>query len=331
MRSRALEKVLRAAASAVLLLSGAARAAEEWPQKQPIVMIVPFAPGGASDFVARIIAPVLSSELKQTIVIENKAGAAGNIGMEAAARAPADGYTVYLGNVGTTAINPAIFGAQLKVKPLSDFVPVTKIVDVADVLVVNNDLPVTTVKELVAYASSRKGQLNFGTPGAGSQNRLEMEMLMKAGGLEMMHVPYKGGAGPAVTDLVGGQTQVMFTTLPSAMQFAKAGRLRALAVTLASRVPDLPSVPTLAESGYPDMVSASWQGIFLPRGTPAPIVARLSAALHKLMPAEEIRQKLAAGGALVSLSKTPEEFGAYVKAEADRWGALVRERGITAN
>jgi tripartite-type tricarboxylate transporter receptor subunit TctC len=323
--------VLGAAASAALLAGGAARAAEEWPQRQPIVMVVPFAPGGASDFVARIIGPTLSAELKQTIVIENKAGAAGNIGMDAAARAPADGYTLYLGNVGTIAINPSIFGAQLKVKPMSDFIAVARIVDVADILVVNNDVPVKTVKEFVAYAGSRKGQLNFGTPGAGSQNRLEMELFMKAAGLDMVHVPYKGGAGPAVTDLVGGQTQAMFTTLASAMQFVKAGRLRALAVTVASRVPDLPSVPTMVESGYPDMVSSSWQGVFVPKGTPAPVVARLNAALQKIMPTEEVRQRLAAGGGLVSLTRTPEEFAAFVKAETDRWGALVRERGITAN
>jgi tripartite-type tricarboxylate transporter receptor subunit TctC len=331
MTSRAVERVLRAAASAVLLWHGAARGAEEWPHKQPIVMVVPFAPGGASDFVARIIGPPLSAELKQTIVIENKAGAAGNIGMDAAARAPADGYTVYLGNVGTIAINPSIFGAQLKVKPTTDFIAVGQVVDVGDVLVVNKDVPVATVKEFVAHAGARKGQLNFGTPGAGSQNRLEMEIFMKAAGLDMVHVPYKGGAGPAVTDLVGGQTQVMFTTLPSAMQFIKAGRLKALAVTLASRVPDLPEVPTLVESGYPGMVSASWQGVFVPRGTPAPIVAKLFAALQKIMPTEEIRQRLAAGGAIVTLSKTPEEFAAYVKAETERWGAVVRERGITAN
>ncbi|HEY6002849.1 MAG TPA: tripartite tricarboxylate transporter substrate binding protein [Anaeromyxobacter sp.] len=331
MTSRAAKRILGLTASAAFLLHGGARAADEWPQRQPIVMVVPFAPGGASDFVARIIQPALSAELKQTIVIENKAGAAGNIGMDAAARAPADGYTLYLGNVGTIAINPSIFGAQLKVKPLADFIAVQKIIDAADVLVVNKDLPVTTVKEFVAYAAARKGQLNFGTPGAGSQNRLEMEIFMKATGLDMVHVPYKGGAGPAVTDLVGGQTQVMFTTLPSAMQFIKAGRLRALAVTLASRVPDLPNVPTLVESGYPDMMSASWQGVFVPKGTPAPIVAKLSAALQKIMPTEEIRQRLAAGGALVTLSKTPEEFAAYVKAETERWGAVVRERGITAN
>jgi tripartite-type tricarboxylate transporter receptor subunit TctC len=331
MRSRALERLSWATMGAVLGLGSGALAADEWPRKQPIVMVVPFAPGGASDFVARIVGPPLSAELKQTIVIENKAGAAGNIGMEAAARAPADGYTIYLGNVGTVAINPAIFAGQLKIRPLADLVPVSKVVDVADVLVVNNDLPVRTVKEFVAHAASRKGQLNFGTPGAGSQNRLEMEMLMKAAGLDMVHVPYKGGAGPAVTDLVGGQTQVMFTTLPSAMQFIKAGRLRALAVTLASRVPELPSVPTLVESGYPQMVSASWQGVFVPKGTPAPIVARIFAALHKILPTEEIRQKLAAGGVLVSLSSSPEDFGAYVRAETDRWGALVRERGIIAN
>jgi tripartite-type tricarboxylate transporter receptor subunit TctC len=294
-------------------------------------MIVPFAPGGASDFVARIIGPPLSSELKQTVVVDNRGGASGNIGMEAAAHAAPDGYTIFLGNVGTTAINPSVFAGQLRVNPQVDFVAVSRVVDVADVLVVNGQVPVSSVKELVDYAKARKGQLNFGSPGAGSQNRLETEMFMKLAGIDLLHVPYKGGAGPAVTDLIGGQTQVMFTTLPSAIQFVKAGRLKALGVTLARRVADLPDVPTMSEAGYPSMVTASWQGIFVPKGTPAAIVSRLYTAVQKVMALEEVQQRLAAGGAVVSTSKSPEEFSAYLKAETDRWGTLVRERQITAN
>src|SRR3954464_8377840 len=191
--------VLALAALALLSSSTTAFAAEEtWPQKKPIVLIVPFAPGGASDFVARIIGPPLSGELKQSVVVDNRGGASGNIGMEAAAHAPADGYTIFLGNVGTTAINPSIFGGELKTNPQIDFVAVSKIVDVADVLVVNNAVPAANVKEFVAHAKERRGPLNFPPPGPGSQNRLEMEMFMKLAGLDILHVPYKGGAGPAV-------------------------------------------------------------------------------------------------------------------------------------
>jgi tripartite-type tricarboxylate transporter receptor subunit TctC len=316
---------------ALLLSQTAAGAEESWPQKRAVTMIVPFAPGGASDFVARIIGPPLSSELKQTVVVDNRGGASGNIGLDAAAHAAPDGYTIFLGNVGTTAINPSVFAGQLKVNPQVDFVAVSRVVDVADVLVVNSQVPVSNVKEFVDYAKARKGQLNFGSPGAGSQNRLETEMFMKLAGLDLLHVPYKGGAGPAVTDLIGGQTQVMFTTLPSAIQFVKAGRLKALGVTLARRVADLPDVPTMSEAGYPSMVTASWQGIFVPKGTPAAIVSRLYAAVQKVMALEDVQKRLAAGGAVVSTSKSPEEFGAYLKAETDRWGTLVKERQITAN
>jgi tripartite-type tricarboxylate transporter receptor subunit TctC len=316
---------------ALLLSQTAAQGEEAWPQKRAVTMIVPFAPGGASDFVARIIGPPLSSELKQSVLVDNRGGASGNIGMDAAAHAAPDGYTIFLGNVGTTAINPSVFAGQLKVNPQVDFVAVSRVVDVADVLVVNGQVPVSTVKELVEYAKARKGQLNFGSPGAGSQNRLETEMFMKLAGIDLLHVPYKGGAGPAVTDLIGGQTQVMFTTLPSAIQFVKAGRLKALGVTLAGRVPDLPDVPTMSEAGYPSMVTASWQGIFLPKGTPAAIVSRLYAAVQKVMALEDVQQRLAAGGAVVSTTRSPEEFSAYLKAETDRWGTLVKERQITAN
>lgn len=331
MRKRDRSALALASFAALLICQGTARAEDTWPQKKPIDLIVPFAPGGASDFVARIIAPPLSKELKQSIVVDNRGGAAGNIGMEAAAHAAPDGYTVFLGNVGTTAINPSVFGKELRVNPQVDFVAVSEVVDVADVLVVNTAVPAKTVKDFVAYAKERNGQLNFGSPGAGSQNRLETEMFMKLAGIDLLHVPYKGGAGPAVTDLIGGQTQVMFTTLPSAIQFVKAGRLRALAVTLAQRVPDLPDVPTMTEAGYPTMVTASWQGVFVPRGTPAPVVSRLFAAVQKVMELAEVKQRLAAGGAVVSTSKSPEEFSAFLKAETERWGALVRERQISSN
>lgn len=326
-----MRKPIIAAFHATLLLTGAfASAQENYPQR-PIRLIVPFAPGGASDFTARIISRALSEELKQGIIVENKGGAAGNIGMDAAAKAPPDGYTIFLGNVGATAINPSVFGSLLRVKPEQDFIAVTMVADVPDVLVVNPTVPVSTVSEFISYAAKRKGELNFGSPGSGSQNRLEMEHLMKEAKLSLVHVPYKGGAGPAMIDLIGGQTQVMFTTMPSAKGFIKSGQVRALGVTSAKRLADLPSVPTLLEQGYPTMVSSSWQGIFVPRGTPTTIVNRLFSALTKVMALKSVKDGLAGGGVIASTSASREEFAAFLTSETARWGKVVRENNITAD
>lgn len=326
-----MRKFVVAAFQAMLLLTAASVRAEDDYPKKLIRLVVPFGPGGASDFSARIIAQALSEELKQSIIIENKGGAAGNIGMEAAAKAPPDGYTIFFGNVGATAINPSVFAGILKIKPDDDFIAVTKVADVPDVLVVNPSVPVATVSEFINHAMKRAGELNFGSPGSGSQNRLEMEYLMQEAKIKLVHVPYKSGAGPAMTDLVGGQTQVMFTTLPSAMGFIKSGRVRALGVTTENRLADLPNVPTLVEQGFPTMVSSSWQGIFVPRGTPASVVNKLFSAFTKVMAQKAIKEKLTTGGVIAATSASPEEFSAFVKAETARWGKVVREGNITAD
>ena len=323
--------MLLAALHTVLLLTSALAVAEDNYPQRSIRLIVPFAPGGASDFTARMISKALAEELKQSIIVENRGGAAGNIGMEVAAKAAPDGYTIFLGNVGATAINPSVFAGTLKIKPEQDFIAVTLVADVPDVLVVTTSLPVSTLGEFVAYASKRKGALNFGSPGSGSQNRLEMESLIKEAKLSMVHVPYKGGAGPAMIDLIGGQTQVMFTTMPSAMSFIKSGRVKALAVTSARRLADLPAVPTLVEQGYPAMVSSSWQGIFVPHGTPLPVVNRLFAAFTKVMVQQAVKDALATGGVLAATSASREEFAAFLSAEILRWGKVVRENNITAD
>ena len=298
-----------------------------YPNK-PVRMIVPFAPGGASDFVARIIAPKLGELLGASIVIDNKPGASGNIGMDAAAKAPPDGYTIYLGNIGTIAINPAIF-PNLSVNPQKDFMAVTEVADVPSVLIVNPSVPVNTVAELVALARARPGELNFASPGSSTLNRLEMEHFMKLANLKMVHIPYKGGAGPAVLGMLGGETQVMFVTLSSAMSFIQAGKLKALALATSKRSEALPQVPTIVEAGYPDMVSSSWQGVFVPAGTPRPIVEKLHAALIATMDSPETRERFAAGGVNVVTSRTPEEFASFVSAETSRWGKVAKESGAT--
>ena len=308
----------------LLAISTAVNAQQTYPQR-PIRLIVPFAPGGASDFAARIIAQALTEELKQSIVIENKGGAAGNIGMEAAAKAAPDGYTLFFGNVGAISINPSVFGSTLKVKPAEDFIPISKVVDVPSVLVVNPDIPSSTVKEFVNYAKTQKRELNFGSSGSGSLNSLEMISLIKEAKINMTQVPYKSGAGQSITNLIGGQIDVMFVTLPSAIGYIKSNKIKALAVTSTNRLEQLPSVPTLVEQGYPSRVSSSWQGIFAPRETPTEIVNRLFSAISKVMSQKSVQERLASGGVIAATSPSPEAFGVYVKAETARWSKVVRE------
>jgi len=305
-------------------------AAAQYPSK-PVRMIIPFAPGGASDFVGRILQPRLSELLGQPVVIENRPGASGNIGLEAGARAAPDGYTVYLGNVGTVAINVSVF-PKLPVTPLKDFIAITQVVDVPGALVAHPSFPPNSVKEFVAYAKANPGKVNYASPGSGSQNRLEMENLRKAaGGLDMVHVPYKGGAGPAVSALVAGETQVMFVTASSAMPMVKAGRLKVFALTAAKRSPELPNVPTMDEEGFPGFDSGSWQGIFVPTGTPKEIVDKLFAVTQQTMKAPEVIQRLAKGGVEVVTSASSAEFHQFVARETERWARAVKESGATVD
>ena len=302
----------------------------QYPNK-PVKMIIPFAPGGASDFVGRIFQPRLSELLGQSIVIENRAGASGNLGMEAAARSAPDGYTIYLGNVGTVAINPGVF-PKLPVNPVKDFIPVTQVVDVPGALVAHPSFQPNTIAEVIAMAKAHPGKINYASPGSGSQNRLEMELLRKSGGgLEMVHIPYKGGAGPAVNGLIGGETHLMFTTVSSVLGHIKGGRLKALAVVSAKRLAQLPEVPTMVESGYPEATSGSWQGVFVPAGTAKDIVERLYAVTQQTMKSPEVVDRLAKGGVEVVLSPSSAAFGAYVAAETQRWGKVARESGATVD
>jgi tripartite-type tricarboxylate transporter receptor subunit TctC len=324
-----MKRARRVVLGAVLLsISAAAFAQGAWPS-HPIKMIVPFAPGGASDFVARIISQPLSDALGQQIVVDNRAGASGNIGMEVAARAAPDGYTVFLGNIGTVAINPGVF-KTMPIDTQRDLVPVSLVAEVPSILVVNPELPVDTVADLVRLAKSKPGKLNFASPGPSTLNRLEMEQFMKDAGLSIMHVPYKGGAGPAVLALLANETQVAFITLSSAMAQVQANRLRPLAVTSSSRVEGLSKVATMVESGYPDMVSTSWQGVFVPAGTPRSVVMRLHKALIKVLSSSDVEKKLTAGGVSVVQSASPDDFAGFVGTEIVRWGRVARESGATA-
>jgi tripartite-type tricarboxylate transporter receptor subunit TctC len=315
----------------LVLLAGPAPArADEYPTK-PISLVIPFGPGGASDFVARIIQPDLSTLLGQQVVIENRPGAAGNIALALVAKAAPDGYTLFLGNIGTVAVNPSVFVSTLHVDPMKDLAPITRVADTPDILIANPDFPPKSVAELIPYVKARPGQVSFASPGSGSVNRLEMELFRGIAELDMIHVPYKGGAGQAVTDVLGGHVPLMFTTLSSAISFVRTGKLRALAMTTPQRIPELPDVPTMAEQGYPDMVTASWQGLLAPAGLPPEIQRRLFDATASVLAKDEVRERLANGGAAVVVSKSPEEFASFIAAETKRWAEVVKASGAQAD
>ena len=313
-------------AGALLAVTASAHSQSNYPQR-PVRMVIPFAPGGASDFVGRIMQAKMSEELGQQLVIDNRTGAAGNIGVEVAARANPDGYTILLCNVGTMAINPGLY-VKFPIKPLNDLIAITQVVDVPGSLVVNPSLPVNNVKELIEYAKAHQGQLNFGSPGTGSANQLEMEFFMRSTGIKMTHVPYKGGAGPAAIALLGNEVQLMFVTLSSSITFVKQGRLRALGIVAPKRIAAVPDVPTMAESGFPTMTVGSWQGVFAPRGVPRDVVNRLFKATVDVMNDANVRKRLADGGVQTVISKSPEAFAAFVKAENERWGKVIKDAGV---
>jgi tripartite-type tricarboxylate transporter receptor subunit TctC len=313
----------------LLLLIPALVQAQGYPNR-PVRMIIPFAPGGASDFVGRIIQPRLGELLGQQIIIENRAGASGNLGLEAAARSVPDGYTVFLGNVGTVAINVGVF-PKLPVTPTKDFVAITQVVDVPGVLVAHPSFQPNTIRELIAQAKAYPGKINYASPGSGSQNRLEMEVVRRAENLDMVHIPYKGGAGPAATGLIAGETHLMFTTVSSVIGYIQGGRLKALAVVAPKRLPALPQVPTMAESGFPDSTSGSWQGVFVPTGTPREVVDRLFAVLQQTMKTPDVVDRLGKGGVEIVLSPSSAAFASYVAAETARWSKIAKESGATVD
>ena len=323
-------ETLAAALLAIPLTVAAATSAAQstYPQR-PVRFIIPFAPGGAGDFAGRIVATKLAEVVGQPMIVDNRPGASGFLGVELAAAAKPDGYTMLLGNNGAIVISPAIY-TNSNVRPTRDLNGISQIVDVPSVLVVHPSLPVKSVRELTAFARQRPGQLNFASPGNASGNRLEMEVFRAAAGLDMTHVPYKGGAGPAVTALVSGETQLMFTTLPSVVQFVKAGRLRALAVTSPARVAVLPQVSTTTELGITELVGGSWQGLFFPKDTPAGIIERAHAATIKAMADEEVKRRLATAGVEVVVSRSPADFDRFVAAETVKWGKAVKQAGATA-
>jgi len=315
------------AVTAGTLAPVAAFAQPAYPNKI-ITIIVPFAAGGTTDILARVIAQGLTTELGQSVVVDNRAGAGGNIGGQLAARAPADGYTLFMGTVGTHAINAALY-KKMPFDPIKDFAPLTRVANVPNLLVANPSQPYKTVQELIAYAKANPGKVNFGSSGSGSSIHLSGELFKSMAKVDMQHVPYKGSA-PAVTDLLGNQIGIMFDNMPSAIQHVRSGKLRPIAVTTAKRSPELPDVPTIAEAGVPGYEATSWFGMFAPAGTPAPIVTQLNKALVKVLAQPDIKKKINEQGAETA-GETPEQFAAFIQKEAVKWGKVVKESGASVD
>ena len=301
--------------------------AQAYPAK-PITVIVPFAAGGTTDILARVIGQALNKELGQSVIVDNRAGAGGNIGAQLAAKAAPDGYTLFMGTVGTHAINQSLY-KKMPFDPVKDFAPLTRVAMVPNLLVAHPSKPYKTVKELIAYAKANPGKVNFGSSGSGSSIHLSGELFNALAKVDMVHVPYKGSA-PAVSDLIGGQIDIMFDNMPSAIQHVRAGKLRPLAVTTARRAPELPEVPTIAEAGVPGYEATSWFGMFAPAGTPAPVVARLNGALVKVLADPEVKKKLAEQGA-EPYSEKPEQFAEFIRKETAKWSKVVKDSGASAD
>ena len=312
---------------AALVLAPVTLRAQSYPSK-PIRLIIPFPPGGSTDILGRSLAQKLSEAWGQQVLVDNRGGAGGTIGADLAAKAPADGYTLLMGHIGTLAVNVSLY-PKLSYDPVRDFAPVSLVALVPNVLVVHPALPVKNVTELIAYAKANPGKLNYSSGGNGSAAHLAVEYFKLQTKTEIVHVPYKG-TGPSVTDLIAGQVSMTMTGAPAVMPHVQSGRIRALGVSSPQRIPALAQIPTVAESGVPGFDATQWYGVVAPVGTPKDIVARLNAEIRKIMQSKEMLERLNTEGA-ISAAGTPEQFDAYIKSEIARWGAVVKAAGMKAD
>ena len=316
-------RALLAAAMAWLALNASAQGAATYPTK-PIKIVVPFPPGGATDILARAIGAELQKAFGQTVLIENKAGAGGNPGADMVAKSPPDGYTLVMATVGTHGINMSLY-SKMPYDAVKDFEPITLVAGVPNLLVVHPSVAAKNVAELTALAKAQPGKLNVASSGNGTSIHMAAELYKVMAGVDILHVPYKGSSF-AVTDLLGGQVQLMFDNMPSALPHVKAGKLRALAVTSPKRSSALPDIPTMDEEGLKGFDATSWFGLLAPAGTPKDIIAKLNAAAVKALATPEMRERLASQGA-EAVGNTPEQFGAFIKAEIEKWAKIVKASG----
>ena len=314
-------------AFAVFTGGPAPAAKQEYPSR-PLRYIVAFPAGGASDVVARIVAPPLGESLGQQIVVDNRSGASGTIGAEAAAHALPDGYTLFACNIASLAVSPALY-RKLGYDPLRDFAPIGLVGTNPNALSLNPAVPATTIAEFIALAKSRPGQLNYASAGVGTSPQLSMELFKLQSHIDVMHIPYRG-VGAALVDLMAGQVQAMFSTVPSVLGPARAGKVRVLGVTSTTRYPDLPDVPTIAESGMPGFEVTSWQGLCTPAGVPKPVLAKIRGALEKALASPETLKLLREQGFQTN-SLTAEKFAEFIRRERNKWAKLVKDVGIPQN
>ena len=316
------------AIAAAVALPGAALAQGNWPTK-PVRIVVPFAPGGTTDILARVLAPELSKAFGQQFIVDNRGGAGGNIGADHVAKSPGDGYTLLMGTVGTHGINKALY-SKLPYDPQKDFAPITLVAGVPNVMVMNaaraKELGINTVPDFIRYAKANPGKLNMASSGNGTSIHLAGELFKAQTGVFMTHIPYRG-SGPAVRDLIGGTMDVMYDNLPSAMPHIQAGSLKAFAVTSATRSQALPDIPTVAEAAnLPGFEASSWFGMLAPAGTPPDIVSRLQTEIAKALKLPEINTRLAGLGAIPS-GNTPQEFARLIDSEIAKWAPVVKAAG----
>ena len=299
-------------------------AAQDYPGNKPIKLVVPFPAGGGTDIFARVIGNKLTETLKWVVVVDNKPGAGGNIGIDAVAKSPPDGYTIGLGQTSNLSINPTLY-AKLPYDPLKDLVPIVLVADAPLVMVVPANSPFKTVADVVAAAKKKPGDVTFGSPGNGTVAHLTGELFQTAAGIKFQHIPYKGSA-QALTDLMGGQVQVYMSSIPTALSHIKGGKLRAIAVTSPKRAPSLPDVPTISEAGYKGFDANTWFGLVAPAGTPAPIVSKINAEVNRILKMPDVKEKFAAEGG-GPLGGTPQEFAALLKSDYTKWGKVVKDSG----
>jgi len=308
---------------AALPLHAAAQSSEPYPSR-PVKLLVPYAPGGATDIIARHLSPKLQELLGQPFVVDNRAGASGNIALEAAAKAPPDGYTLLVGNVSTNAINENTFAGVLQTRPSRDLIGITKLVEIPHVLVASTSFPPNTVAEAIEWAKRNPGKLNYASAGIGTYPHLDMLRFEKAAGIDLTHIPYKGGAAQMLPALLSGEVQLAFINLSSTIEQIKAGKLKVLATTMPTRLPELPSVPTLAEQGFPGIGTNAWQGLFAPAATPKPIVDKIYAAVVTILSRPEVKEQLAKQLMTVAVSPSPQAFTEEVRVETASWAEVVR-------
>jgi len=314
-------------AAALFALAGVAVAQGAYPVR-PVTLVVPFPPGGGTDTGARIVAQKLGAKWGQTVIVENKGGAAGMIGADMVAKAKADGYTLLMGNIGTQAINPSLY-PKMPYDAATAFVPITLVAELPLAMMVNPAVPAKTAREFIALAKSEPGKLSYSSSGAGGAPHLAAEMFKEATGTFIVHVPYRGG-GPAIGDLLAGHVQLSFMTVLEASGHIKAGKLRALAVTGSKRVPALPDVPTLAEATLPGFNSISWIGILAPAGTPKEIVDKVSSDVREVLASDEVKLKLIELGA-VPAGTTPAQFAALIDSDRKRYAQVIKDKKISVD